>query len=144
MILSLPSVCPCCADLARRLRAAAEGLDYQEDLSDEDDEEGDTDAEISEMEEDVDAYPPATFAEDGKLSPPEKALEDARGVMNSPEGHPWGAEVGTCPVPFCSNMSETCMGGRKQTLINGSWPEGGFTGTLLEANACAATGACVF
>ncbi|KAL3137809.1 hypothetical protein ABBQ38_005065 [Trebouxia sp. C0009 RCD-2024] len=81
------------ADLARRLRAAAEGLDYQEDLSDEDDEEGDTDAEISEMEEDVDAYPPATFAEDGKLSPPEKALEDARGVMNSPEGHPWGAEA---------------------------------------------------
>lgn len=133
---------PCCADLARRLRAAADGLDYQEDLSDEDDEEGDSDAEISEMEEGVDAYPPATFAEDGKFSPPEKVREDAGGVMNSPEGHPWGAEVWTCPVPFCSNKFETCTGRRKQTPTHGSWPEGGFTGTLLEANAYAATGAC--
>ncbi len=91
------SVHCCCADLARRLRAAADGLDYQENLSDEDDEEDDSDAEISELEEDVDAHPPAAFAEDGKLSHPEQAPEEAGHVTNSLEGHPWGAEVGTCP-----------------------------------------------
>ena len=89
----------CCADLARRLRAAADGRDYQEDLSDEEDKEDDSDAEISELEEDVDAHSAGGFADNSKLSRPDKAPEE-EDVRNSPEGHPWGAEVGPCLSAF--------------------------------------------
>ena len=134
----------CCADLARRLRAAADGRDYQQDLSDEDDEEDDSDAEISELEEDVDAHSAGGFAENSKLSRPDKAPEEEEDVRNSPEGHPWGAEVGTCLfllswLAGCGSMFETCVGdyvalGLKAAL----WEH------LLPANACSATDAGCF
>lgn len=106
-------MCCCRADLAGRLRAAAVGGDYQQDLSDGDDdeEEEEDDAEISELEGDLEAHP--LGVENGKHAPPEDQPQDEGDVRNSPEGHPWGAEVGTLRFRFVACLLQqhikTCV-----------------------------------
>ena len=85
------------ADLARRLRAAADGADYQGGLSDDDDDEDEDnhDAEISELEEELEPNPHAASEAERQQASPDQEQEEGLDVMHSPVGQPWGAEVRT-------------------------------------------------
>lgn len=109
-----------CADLARRLRAAADGGDYQEGLSDDEEgEDDDNDAEISEMEDGL--GPQQHTADDRMHTFLAEEQEEQLDIMHSPAGQPWGAEVRTVPLLLCDGhaaASALVYRGR----AGGAWP----------------------
>ena len=92
------------ADLARRLRAAAEGVEYEEGLSEEDD------AEISELEEEGQVVQ----AEDSKHGEEEDDEDEEIDIMGTPLPRPWGAEV----VPLSSSALKHAQKGTKNRRID--------------------------
>ena len=88
--------------MARRLRAAAEGGDYEEGLSDDDN------AEISDMEAGSGPHPEALDGH-GNQDAEEEQEEEEVDIMNSPVQRPWGAEVNPSPSASASLHACCCM-----------------------------------
>ena len=101
------------ADLARRLRAAADGGDYQKGLSDDEDEDDGDDAEISDLEEALETQQCAASADDHMQNSLDQEQHEGLDIMNSPAEQPWGAEVKTfplCDLLAAASTSDTWLG----------------------------------